>query len=74
MTDEAAVEVVLDIANGLMRILLKALMLFRQVIQEVALSLTSGLWKKVIFVWRSNSDRWLLFRVLDMTAKMERYS
>ena len=68
MTDEAAVEVVLDIANGLMRILLKALMLFRQVIQEVALSLTSGLWKKVIFVCRSNSDRWLLFRVLDMTA------
>ena len=31
---------VLDIAHSLMRILLKALMLFRQVVQEVALSLT----------------------------------
>jgi len=31
---------VLDIANSLMHILLKALMLFRQVVQEVALSLT----------------------------------
>ena len=81
MADEAAGEVVLDIANGLMRTLLKALMFFRtfktksgvklfcQVIQDVALSLTSGLWKKVIFVWRSNSDRWLLFWGLRHDSK-----